>query len=114
MIMKNKVKLKEILWGPWQLTILLIAAVILFASVPEADPYVEYKYKQSLDTSSKTSKYLRVGYKFKNNLYLESGDDSAELGYKKKFGNLVMKGKIESTNDFNKNGLETEIRYTFK
>jgi len=25
-----------------------------------------------------------------------------------------VKGKIESTNDFQKNGLETEVRYTFK
>jgi len=107
-------KLKEILWGPWQLTVYLIAGTILFATSTEAATYVEYKYKQSLDTSSKTSKYLRVGYKFKNNLYVESGNDSAELGYKKKFGNLVVKGKIESTNDFDKNGLETEIRYTFK
>ena len=107
-------KLKKILWGPCQLTAYLIASTILFATLPSADPYVEYKYKQSLDTSSKTSKYLRVGYKFKNNLYVESGNDSAELGYKKKFGNLVVKGKIESTNDFGKNGLETEIRYTFK
>ena len=107
-------KLKEILWGPWQLTVYLIAGTILFATLPNADPYVEYKYKQSLDTGSKTSKYLRAGYKFENNFYVESGNDSAEIGYKKIFGNLVVKGKIESTNDFDKNGLETEVRYTFK
>jgi len=95
-----------------KLTVYLIA--VLFATLPNAEPYVEYKYKQSLDTSSKTSKYLRGGYKFKNNFYIESGKDSAELGYKKKFGNLVVKGKVESINDFEKNGLETEIRYTFK
>lgn len=91
-----------------------IMLALLVSSSIAADPYVEYKYKQSLDTSSKTSKYLRAGYKFENNFYIESGKDSAELGYKKKFGNLVVKGKIESTNDFEKNGLETEIRYTFK
>jgi hypothetical protein len=92
----------------------IMLTLLAASSLVTADPYVEYKYKQSLDTSSKTSKYLRAGYKFKNNFYIESGKDSAELGYKKKFGNLVVKGKIESTNDFQKNGLETEIRYTFK
>tara|TARA_R110001599_G_scaffold234523_1_gene433697 strand:+ start:57 stop:386 length:330 start_codon:yes stop_codon:yes gene_type:complete len=108
-------KLKEILWGPWQLSSYLALGVLLFATSADAATYVEYKYKQSLDTSSKTSKYLRVGHKFKNNFYVETGKDSAEIGYKKKIlPNLVVKGKIESTNDFQKNGLETEIRYTFK
>jgi|TARA_R110000744_G_scaffold7330_1_gene25146 hypothetical protein len=102
------------LWGPWQLMVYFLAATVLFATTTDAAPYVEYKYKQSLDTSSKTSRYLRAGYKFQNNFYLETGKSSAELGYKKKFGNLVVKGKIESTDSFDKNGLETEIRYTFK
>lgn len=95
-------------------TITALFTLLATVTIANADAYVEYKYKQSLDTSSKTSKYLRAGYKFENNFYIESGKDSAELGYKKKFGNLVVKGKVESTNDFEKNGLETEIRYTFK
>lgn len=89
-------------------TILTLFSAITIAN---ADAYVEYKHKQSLDTSSKTSQYLRAGYKFKNNLYFETGDDSAEVGFKKKFKKLVVKGKIESTNDFTKNGAEVEVRY---
>ena len=104
-------KLKKILWKP---SVCLIAGTLLFATLSKADPYVEYKYKQSLDTSSKTSKYLRAGYKFKNNFYIETGKESAEIGFKKKLGSMVIKGKIESTADFEKNGLETEIRYIFK
>ena len=100
------------LWGPWQLTAYAVIALI-FINQAFANPYIEYKHKQSLDTSSKTSDYVRVGYKFKNNLYFEVGDGHAETGFKEKFRNLIVKGKIESTNDFNKNGAEVEIRYIF-
>ena len=94
---------------------LLIALfAFLLPTAVIADTYVEYKHKRSLDVSGKTSHFVRVGHKFENNFYLEVGKDSAETGYKKKFGNLVMKGKVESTNDFDKNSLEIETRYTFK
>jgi hypothetical protein len=94
-------------------TLTLLCAVLL-PTATIADTYVEYKHKRSLDVSGKTSQFVRIGHKFENNFYLEVGKDSAETGYKKKFGNFVMKGKVESTNNFDKNGLEVEARYTFK
>ena len=108
-------KLKEIIWGPWQLTAYVILGVMFFATQGEASPYLEYKYKSLLeDPTVKTSSFTRVGYKFSKNYYMEIGDDSAEAGYKFKKGNFTLKGKLESTKDFSKNGLETEIRYTFQ
>ena len=101
------------LWGPWQLTAYAVIALI-FINQAFANPYIEYKHKQSLDTSSKYSDYLRLGYKFENNFYLETSDEDAEIGFKQKFGNLLVKGKVESTNNFDKNGAEIEVRYTFK
>ena len=103
----------NIFWGPWQLTAYIIASVILWSACASADGYVEYKYKSDLD-SSKTSDYLRLGYKFENNFYIETGEESAELGYKMKVHErLLVKGKIESTKDFSKNGAEVEVRYVF-
>jgi len=90
----------------------LLTIAILITPTLQAAPYLEYKYKSLLTT--KTSSFTRVGYKFSKNYYLEVGKDSAEAGYKFKKGNFTLKGKLESTKDFNKNGLETEIRYTFK
>jgi len=107
----------SIFWGPWQLTAYLIAATILFASASDAEPYIEYKNSTKfthISDSMKTTEYLRVGYKFEKNYYVEFGKDSAEAGYKFKKGNFTLKGKLESTKDFSKNGLETEIRYTFE
>ena len=92
---------------------LFALCALLLATTATADTYVEWKHKQSLDTSSKTSDFVRVGHKFKNNLYFEVGDGHAETGFKEKFKNLIVKGKIESTNDFDKNGAEVEIRYIF-
>jgi hypothetical protein len=104
-----------IFWGPWQLTAYIIAATILFATAANAKPYIEYKYKSVLeDPLTKTSSFTRVGYKFSKNYYMEIGKDSAEAGYKFKKGGFTLKGKLESTKDFSKNGLETEIRYTFQ
>lgn len=108
-------KLKEIIWGPWQLTTYVVAGLIFFATTTEAAPYLEYKYKSLLeDPTVKTSSFARVGYKFSKNYYMEVGEGSAEAGYKFKKGNFTLKGKLESTKDFSKNGLETEIRYTFQ
>ena len=90
----------------------LLTIAILITPTLQAAPYLEYKYKSLLTT--KTSSFTRVGYKFSKNYYLEVGKDSAEAGYKFKKGNFTLKGKLESTKDFSKNGLETEIRYTFK
>ena len=69
--------MKKILWGPWQLMAYLTASVILFASYAESDTYAQFKYKTNLE-SGKTSNYLRLGYSFENNFYVETGDDSAE------------------------------------
>jgi len=92
-----------------------LAATVLFATTTDAEPYLEYKYKSLLeDPVAKTSSFTRVGYKFSKNYYAEVGDGSAEAGYKFKKGGWTLKGKLESTKDFSKNGLETEIRYTFK
>ena len=103
------------LWGPWQLMVYFLAATVLFATTTDAEPYLEYKYKSLLeDPTVKTSSFTRVGYKFSKNYYAEVGDGSAEAGYKFKKGGFTLKGKLESTKDFSKNGLETEIRYTFK
>ena len=103
------------LWGPWQLMVYFLAATVLFATTTDAEPYLEYKYKSLLeDPVAKTSSFTRVGYKFSKNYYMEIGDGSAEAGYKFKKGGWTLKGKLESTKDFSKNGLETEIRYTFK
>tara|TARA_R110000868_G_scaffold32754_2_gene119255 strand:- start:4524 stop:4817 length:294 start_codon:yes stop_codon:yes gene_type:complete len=88
---------------------------LLITPTLQAAPYVEYKYKSLLeDPTVKTSSFTRVGYKFSKNYYMEVGDGSAEAGYKFKKGGFTLKGKLESTKDFSKNGLETEIRYTFQ
>ena len=92
----------------------LIAIAILITPTLQAAPYLEYKYKSLLeDPIVKTSSFTRVGYKFSKNYYMEIGDGSAEAGYKFKKGGFTLKGKLESTKDFSKNGLETEVRYTF-
>lgn len=92
----------------------LIAIALLITPTLQAAPYLEYKYKSLLeDPVVKTSSFTRVGYKFSKNYYMEIGDGSAEAGYKFKKGGFTLKGKLESTKDFSKNGLETEVRYTF-
>jgi hypothetical protein len=93
----------------------LLTIAILITPTLQADPYLEYKYKSLLESpTTKTSSFTRVGYKFSKNYYLEVGKDSGEAGYKFKKGNFTLKGKLESTKNFQKNGLETEVRYTFK
>lgn len=93
----------------------LIAITLLITPTLQAAPYLEYKYKSLLeDPTTKTSSFTRVGYKFSKNYYMEVGKDSAEAGYKFEKGGFTLKGKLESTKDFSKNGLETEIRYTFQ
>lgn len=93
-----------------------ITKILLFTMLAsptlQAAPYIEYKSTRDL-SSDKTKDYTRVGYTFLKNYYIETGTSSAEIGYKIKIRKFTLKGKIESKNDFNKNGLETEIRYTF-
>jgi len=88
-----------------------------------ANPYLEFKNVVPFrDTYSQPSiSHLRLGYKLKNNLYVEGGvmshGTSYEAGYKFSKGSWTMKGKWEGTdsnqrNTFNSK-LETEIRFTF-
>ena len=91
----------------------LFTIVLLAVSVPTLSaPYVEYKNSNKL--GGKTTEFVRVGYATEKNYYFEIGDDSAEAGYKFKFKNIELKGKIETTESFEKHSLETEVRYTFK
>jgi len=99
---------------------------ILMMSIPMtalANPYLEFKNVVPFrDTYSQPSiSHLRLGYKLKNNLYVEGGvmshGTSYEAGYKFSRGNWTIKGKWEGTdsnqrNTFNSK-LETEIRFTF-
>ena len=88
-----------------------------------ANPYLEFKnVVPFVDTYSQTSiSHLRLGYKLKNNLYVEGGvmshGTSYEAGYKFSRGNWTIKGKWEGTDshqrDTFRSKLETEIRFTF-
>ena len=99
---------------------------ILMMSIPmtaNANPYLEFKNVVPFrDTYSQTSiSHLRLGYKLKNNLYVEGGvmshGTSYEAGYKFSRGNWTIKGKWEGTDsnqrDTFNSKLETEIRFTF-
>ena len=71
-------KLKEILWGPWQLTVYLIAGTILFATLPSADPMLSTNTSKvstrvqrlpnicELDTSSKIIYMWKVATTLRN------------------------------------------------
>jgi len=99
---------------------------ILMMSIPMtalANPYLEFKNVVPFrDTYSQTStSHLRLGYKLKNNLYVEGGvmshGTSYEAGYKFSRGNWTIKGKWEGMDsnqrDTFNSKLETEIRFTF-
>ena len=99
---------------------------ILIMSIPMtalANPYLEFKNVVPFrDTYSQTSiSHLRLGYKLKNNLYVEGGvmshGTSYEAGYKFSRGNWTIKGKWEGTDSHQRDTfnskLETEIRFTF-
>ena len=99
---------------------------ILIMSIPMtalANPYLEFKNVVPFrDTYSQPSiSHLRLGYKLKNNLYVEGGvmshGTSYEAGYKFSKGNWTIKGKWEGTDsnqrDTFNSKLETEIRFTF-
>ena len=117
-------KLKDILWGPYQLCVYFFVGVVLYALSVEASAktYIEWKNQAkflNLNESIETTDHLRLGHKWKNNFYFEAGPRtsgfSAEAGYKIKIlPKFVLKGKIESNKtDTWKHGLETELRYTF-
>ena len=99
---------------------------ILMMSIPMtalANPYLEFKNVVPFrDTYSQPSiSHLRLGYKLKNNLYVEGGvmshGTSYEAGYKFSKGNWTIKGKWEGTDSHQRDTfnskLETEIRFTF-
>ena len=101
------------------MTILMSIPMIAVAG----NPYVEFKNVVPFrDTYSQPSiSHLRLGYKLKNNLYVEGGvmshGTSYEAGYKFSKGNWTIKGKWEGTDsnqrDTFNSKLETEIRFTF-
>ncbi len=95
------------------LKIVFLIITLSFLSLDtKASPYLEYKHKYDLRIKETKDTYLRLGYKGKK-MYAEIGKDSAEIGYKLKIDRIVFKGKAESTQDFKKTSLETEVRYTF-
>ena len=98
----------------------------IFMSIPmtiSANPYLEFKnVVPFVDNYSQTStSHLRLGYKLKNNLYVEGGvmshGTSYEAGYKFSRGNWTIKGKWEGMDsnqrDTFNSKLQTEIRFTF-
>jgi hypothetical protein len=101
------------------MTILMSIPMIAVAG----NPYVEFKnVVPFVDNYSQTStSHLRLGYKLKNNLYVEGGvmshGTSYEAGYKFSRGNWSIKGKWEGLNsnqrDTFNSKLQTEIRFTF-
>mgnify|MGYP003667206477 CR=1 FL=1 len=114
--------------GEFMKNLLLVTALV--APLAVAGPYIEYKNNVSftefdtLGSFEETTGNLRLGTSIGKNFYVEYGKfgtgldfdtgTAAEAGYKVKFGDLQIKGKIESTNvdDWN-HKLETEVRYTF-
>ena len=103
----------------------IIMAVTLYIPMiaVAGNPYVELKnvvpFRDSY--SQTTTSHLRLGYKLKNNLYVEGGvmshGTSYEAGYKFSRGNWSIKGKWEGLNsnqrDTFNSKLQTEIRFTF-
>ena len=101
--------------------LVLIGSVFMFLSLDvKAGPYVEYKneYEMKEWNHTKTTDHLRLGYKGANNFYFEIGPmtdgHSYEAGYKYKFDNVTVKGKLETKDTGSaKTKIETEVRYTF-
>jgi len=102
---------------------LIMTILMSIPMIAIANPYLEFKnVVPFVDTYSQTStSHLRLGYKLKNNLYVEGGvmshGTSYEAGYKFSRGNWTIKGKWEGTDsnqrDTFNSKLETEIRFTF-
>jgi hypothetical protein len=87
-------------------------------SLVHSAPYAEYRNDAKFSESSfdKAVNYLRVGYKFKNNIYFEAGPkthgSSAEVGYSFKLSDVWgIKGKWEAGDTGSlAHKLETEVR----
>ena len=85
--------------------------LLLLSSQAIANPYIEYKNKYDLQLNESKENFLRLGVKGKH-FYIESGNKSAEAGYKFQHEKITFKGKVESTFK-KKTTLETEVRVTF-
>ena len=64
-------KLKDILWGPYQLCVYFFVGVVLYALSVEASAktYIEWKNQAkflNLNESIETIDHLRLGHKWKN------------------------------------------------
>ena len=110
------------LTGPWACTVYVLLGIFTYSEFSTAKTYVEWKSQtkfQKIDELGKTIHFGRLGYKFKNNFYVEmgprTGGQSLETGGKWKFTpNLALKWKVESSKTSKwKHGIETEVRYTF-
>ena len=105
-------------WKETLVALVFIGSVFMFLSLDiKAAPYVEYKNEYELN-KEKTTNHLRLGYKAKNNFYFEIGamtkGHSYEAGYKFKFDDVAVKGKLETKDTGSaKTKIETEVRYTF-
>ena len=100
---------------------LFLLSIILSSPGPAlAGPYAEYKNEYEMRDWNKTKsvEHMRFGYKAENNLYFEIGPmtsgHSYEAGYKFKFNEVVVKGKLETKDTGEaKTKIETEIRFNF-
>ena len=108
-------------WKETLVALVFIGSVFMFLSLDiKASPYVEYKneYEMREWNHTKTTNHLRLGYKGANNFYFEIGPmtkgHSYEAGYKFKFDDVTIKGKLETKDTGSaKTKVETEVRYTF-
>lgn len=100
--------------------VLIFFWLILGVGLSHAESYAEYRNDLKFENSSFGSgiNYLRLGYRFNNNVYFDIGPRtdgiSAEVGYKYEFLNdWVIKGKWEGSEvDDLRHKLETELRYS--
>ena len=92
--------------------IMRILLLLLLSSQATANPYIEYKNKYDLRLNESKENFIRLGVKGKH-FYIEAGNKSAEAGYKFQHEKITFKGKVESTKNFKKTSLETEVRVTF-
>jgi hypothetical protein len=93
------------------IVVVLLLTMLSLDIKADTSTYIEYKNKYDL-TKNKTENFLRLGVKGKH-FYIESGNKSAEAGYKFQHEKITFKGKVESTKNFKKTTLETEVRVTF-
>jgi len=102
----------------------LLILATLCPALAGANPYIEWKQNLKLQnaeaewpvlnsTVSTSNSYMRIGYTFKNSIYIEAGDNNFETGFKTIFNSLEVKGKLEAVDTKDVTSAELEVRYTF-